>query len=144
MFKHHRFGFRPFHIFAVALIGLLGVSACRHKDRSERILKHIDSRVSKLDLNETQKAKYQEIRSKVAVELKSQFAVRQKVRDSLKTELTKPEPDMRGASVQLEKLMKDRGDGFARLPGYFADFYETLNPEQKAKVLKKMRDRLDL
>lgn len=122
----------------------LGLAGCHRGDRTEHILKRMDHKVKKLDLTEAQKQKYAEIRTKVATELKQSFGTRQRVRESLRAEFGKEAPDIRSASASMEKLILDRGQSFSRLPGYFAEFYETLNPEQKAKVLKTIRRRLDL
>ena len=132
-------------LFPVALLGLaVAAAGCRHGDRSERILIHVDGRVSKLDLNEAQKVKYAEIRAKVATEMKQSFGTREQVKETLRTEFRKEAPDVRAASAAMEQVIQARGQSFARLPGYFADFYETLNAEQKARVLKKIRSKLDL
>ena len=132
-------------LFPVALMGLaMAAAGCRHGDRSEHVLKHMDRRVSKLDLTEAQKQKYADIRAKVAVELKQSFGTKEQMKEALRGEFRKETPDVRAASAAMEKVIQTRGQSFAKLPGYFADFYETLNADQKAKVLKKIRGRLDL
>ncbi len=131
-------------IALIALMSLTALAGCgRHrwhkKDNTDRILKHVDKRVNKLELNQEQNAKYQEIRTRLRADLKKMYETRRGTMTAVKAEFQKPTPDVQGLANRVKSEMENRNKTFSSFPGYFAEIYAILNDEQKQKVNKKLK-----
>jgi hypothetical protein len=111
------------------------------KDFSEFILQRLDKRVKALDLSEAQKEKYEEIKGKIEIRLKEHVDDKKRLMEEIQTEMKKEDPDIKALSESIKKQMK-------RFPGFmegnldlFIEFYETLNKEQKNKIIATIRKR---
>jgi Spy/CpxP family protein refolding chaperone len=136
----------------VLLIGFGRVAAwgpCRgfhpgfhHKDLSEFILWRLDKGVAELNLSEAQKGKYEEMKGKLETRLKEHREDRKKWMEELQTAMKKEDPDVRSLSESLKKRM-NRFSGF--MEGnldLFVQFYDTLDPGQKEKVMARIREKM--
>ena len=113
-----------------------------NKDFSEFILRRLDKRVEELNLSEAQKGKYEEIKGKLATRLKEHMDDKKRLLEEIKTEMKKEDPDVKALSESIKKQRK-------RFPGFmegnldlFIEFYETLDKEQRDKVMATIRKKM--
>ena len=112
------------------------------EDFSEHVLGRLDKKVEKLDLSETQQGKYQEIRNKIEADLAKMRENRKVFFRELQNEFNRESPDVNAVA----SLLKGR---IQLIPGFmegkldqFLDFYNMLNKDQKAQVIKKFREKI--
>jgi Spy/CpxP family protein refolding chaperone len=114
-----------------------------HKNFSEHILKRFDSRIQKLGLSDAQQEKYKKIREKVKANLESGRTEREKLFSELRTEINRENPDIDTVTGILKRGLRDLPGFMEQNLDYGVELYEILNPEQKAKVLEHMREKMD-
>ena len=113
------------------------------KDFSEFILWRLDNRVEELDLLETQKEKYEEIKGKIETQLNEGKADRKRLMKEFQTEMNKENPDVKVLAESIKKRIK-RISGF--LEGnldLFVEFYENLDEQQKDKTIDTIREKME-
>ena len=113
-----------------------------HKDVLEFILRRLDKGVEGLNLSEAQKGKYEEMKGKLETRFKEHRDDRKRWMEELQTAMKKEGPDVKVLSESLKKRI-ERFSGF--MEGnldLFVEFYETLDKEQKEKIMAKIRDRM--
>lgn len=138
------FKFATFLLFGVLTLGAF--SHCRPKwnrDHSEKILSHIDRKVSKLDLDEAQNVKYQSIRSRIQADLKIGHQERMKSIGRIKSEFLKDNPDVNTLSTQIKEDLTKKDNLMFKAPEYFAEIYAILNADQKKEVRDWVNDKLE-
>ena len=113
-----------------------------NKDFSEFILWRLDKRVEGLNLSEAQKGKYEEMKGKLETRLKEHRDDRNRFMEELQTAINKENPNVKVLSESVKK-------GIERFSGFmegnldlFVEFYETLDKEQKEKIMAKIRDKI--
>lgn len=112
------------------------------KDFSEHVLGRLDKKVGKLDLSEIQQGKYQEIRNKIETDLVKMRENRKVFFRELQNEFNRENPDV-SAVVSLLKERSQLIPGFMeRKLDQFLDFYNILEEDQKAQVIKKFREKI--
>ena len=114
-----------------------------NKDFSEFILWRLDKRVEALNLSETQKGKYEEIKGKIETRIKEHRNDRKRWKEELQTEMNKEDPDVKVLSESFKKRIK-------RFPGFmegnldlFVEFYENLDEEQKERIMATLRKKMN-
>jgi hypothetical protein len=99
--------------------------------------------MKELNLTEGQQDKYNQIRSNVEKHLTEGMDDRKAMRETFHSEMSKDEPDMR----LLVNMMKEKINEVSGLMGENLDlvvgFYESLNVDQKNKILNEIRDRME-
>jgi hypothetical protein len=114
-----------------------------HKDVGEFVLWRLDKQMKELNLTEGQQDKYNQIRSNVEKHLTEGMDDRKAMRETFHSEMSKDEPDMR----LLVNMMKEKINEVSGLMGENLDlvvgFYESLNVDQKNKILNEIRDRME-
>ena len=112
------------------------------KDFSEFILWRLDKGVEGLNLSEAQKEKYEEMRAKLETRFKELREERKRWREELQGKMKKEDPDVKVLSESVKK-------GIERFSGFmegnvdlFVQFYETLDQEQKDKIMARIRERM--
>jgi hypothetical protein len=113
-----------------------------HKDVSEFILWRLDKRVEGLNLSEAQKGKYDEIKGKLETRFKEHRDERKRFMEELQTEMSKEDTDVKVLSESVKKRI-ERFSGF--MEGnldLFVEFYETLDHEQKEKIMATIRKKM--
>jgi len=113
-----------------------------HKDVSEFILWRLDKGVKGLNLSEAQKGKYEEMKGKLEGRFKEHRDDRKRWMEELQTAMKKEDPDVKVLSESVKK-------GIERFSGFmegnldlFVEFYETLDKEQKDKVMATVRKKM--
>ena len=113
-----------------------------HKDVSEFILWRLDKGVEGLNLSEAQKGKYEEMKGKLETRLKEHRDDRKRWMEELQTAMARQDPDVKVLSESVKKRI-ERFSGF--MEGnldLFVEFYETLDKEQKEKIMAKIREKM--
>jgi len=113
-----------------------------HKDISEFILWRLDKGVEGLNLSEAQKGRYEEMKGKLEARFKEHRDDRKRWMEELQTTMKKEDPDAKVLSESVKK-------GIERFSGFmegnldlFVEFYETLNKEQKEKIMATVREKM--
>jgi len=138
------FKFATYFLFGVLTLGAF--SQCRPKwnqDHSDKILSYMDRKISKLDLDESQNAKYQSIRARIQADLKLGHQERLKGIGKIKSEFQKENPDVKTLSLQIKEDLSKKDNFMFKAPEYFAEIYAILNLEQKKKVKEWVNDKLE-
>lgn len=114
-----------------------------HKDIGEFILWRLDKQMKELNLSEGQQDKYNQIRSNIEKHLIEGMDDRKVMMDTFHGEMSKDDPNVR----LLVDMMKKKIDEVSGLMGENLDlvvgFYESLDVDQKNKILNEIRDRMD-
>ena len=113
-----------------------------HKDVSEFILWRLDKGVEGLNLSEAQKGKYEEMKGKLEGRFKEHRDDRKRWMEELQTAMKKEGPDVKVLSESIKKRI-ERFSGF--MEGnldLFVEFYETLDQEQKEKIMATIRKKM--
>ncbi len=113
-----------------------------NKDFSEHILRRLDKRVEALNLSEAQKDKYKEIRGKLEMRLKEHMNGRKRLMEEIQTEMKKEELDVKALSESIKEQMKRVPDFMEGNLDLFIEFYETLDKEQKDKIISTIRKKM--
>jgi Spy/CpxP family protein refolding chaperone len=112
------------------------------KDFSEFILWRLDKGVKGLNLSEAQKGKYEEMKGKLETRLKEHRDDRKRWMEELQTAMNKENLDVKVLSESVKKRI-ERFSGF--MEGnldLFVEFYETLDKEQKEKIIATIRKKM--
>ncbi|MCJ7783279.1 MAG: hypothetical protein MUP41_05055 [Desulfobacterales bacterium] len=113
-----------------------------HKNVSEFILWRLDKGVEGLNLSEPQKGKYEEMKGKLETRFKEHRSDRKRWMEELQTAMKKEDPDVKALSESVKKRI-ERFSGF--MEGnldLFVEFYETLDQEQKEKIIATIRKKM--
>ena len=113
------------------------------KDIAEFILWRMDKKMKELNLSEEQQEKYNQIRSNIEKHFTEGMDDRKMMMDTFHGEMSKEDPDVR-LMVDLVKKKIDELSGFmGENLDLVVGFYESLNDEQKNKVLTAIRERME-
>ena len=140
-------------VLLVALFTGVGLVAARgpcrgfhpgfhHKNVSEFILWRLDKGIEGLNLSEPQKGKYEEMKGKLEGRFKEHRSDRKRWMEELQTAMKKEDPDVKVLSESVKKRI-ERFSGF--MEGnldLFVEFYETLDQEQKEKIIATIRKKM--
>lgn len=134
-----------FFISGLIALGLASCGRCpwHHGDRSQFLLRHLDSRMEKLDLNDSQKASYQSLRAGLEADLKKLQGERKDTTGKIKAELSAASPDMKKVAGYMKEGMKRHPDVFERNIDRLVDFYGQLNEKQQKDVRELILKRIE-
>lgn len=133
-------------MLAGGAVTMLALAACRPsmgRDYSEHMLRHMDRKVERLELNAEQEQKYQALRERLRGDLRKNYLARIASLQRVKQEFDKENPDVRAAANFVKEQMQSRQGFMQSTPDYFVEFYNILNPEQQREVRDWVRDRLE-
>jgi Spy/CpxP family protein refolding chaperone len=99
------------------------------------ILKKVDSEVKELGLTAEQQTKYQDIRSRLEVDVRKHMDTMNQLHSDLEKDPKAERPDVNAMAAQLKKRFADEGDPRQKLVDYFVEFYNILNPDQQKKLI---------
>ena len=113
-----------------------------NKDFLELILRRLDKRVEGLNLSEAQKGKYEQMKGKMETRLKEHRDDRKRWMEELQTAMNKEDPDVKVLSESVKKRMERFSDFIEGNLDLFVEFYDTLDKEQKDKVIATIREKM--
>ncbi len=102
----------------------------------------LDKGVEELNLSETQKERYGELKEEIKTGLKERMDERNRWREELQTELSKENPDVRALSESVKHRIELFSGFMEENLDLFAEFYQTLDQQQKQKVLAMVREKM--
>ncbi len=106
------------------------------------VLWRLDKGVEELNLTEPQKEKYGKLKEEIKTRLKELMNERKRWREELQTEMSKENPDVRVLSDSVKQRI-ERFSGFMEENlDLLVTFYETLDQQQKEKILAMVRERM--
>jgi len=129
--------------------GLLFAGCSRHRGHfcsdklPDKVLKRMDRKVAKLDLNDAQQAKYNVIRKEVKADLTAMQQRHRAAGKIIGAELEKENPDMESIIKTAKEAHNKRPEVFNKYADLLLGFYNSLDGEQQTKVLDKLRDHAD-
>ncbi len=113
-----------------------------HKDVSEFILWRLDKGVEALHLSEVQKGKYEEMKGKLEGRFKEHRDDRKRWMEELQTAMEKKDPGVKVLSESLKKRIERFSEFMEGNLDLFVEFYETLDKEQKEKIMATIREKM--
>ena len=113
------------------------------KDFSEFILARIDSRVEDLDLSEDQMAEYRGVRQKAKDKFVFAMEKRKEFFRELRDEVNEDNPDMNALAGRIKLHLGKMEDFMSNNLDLLMEFYNILDEDQKARVIEKMRDKME-
>lgn len=117
-------------------------SAGHHKDIAEFILWRIDKLAKVLNLNAEQKVKYEELKSNITSRMSTGFEERRKMKARFLAEMNKENPDVQGLVETAKNRINDFSGFLSKNLDLLADFYDTLNVDQKRLLNTEIRERM--
>jgi len=114
-----------------------------HRGDFERVLKHVDERVESLNLTDPQKEKYAAVRLKMKSELIKGVENRKKLAVDVRKEMQKDLPDMHKVAGMVSDHIGMLPAALDNGMNLFLEFYEVLDENQKAMIIRHMRKHLD-
>jgi len=113
------------------------------KGFSEFILWRLDKKVKDLELSDTQKEKYEELKGKIETQLREGMADRKRIIEEFHTEVNKEDPDVKALAESIKKRIKSFSGLVEGNLDLFIDFYENLDDEQKEKIINGIREKME-
>jgi len=102
----------------------------------------LDKGVKGLNLSEPQKGKYEEMKGKLEGRFKEHRDDRKRWMEELQTAMNKEDPDVRVLSESVKKRIESSSGFLEGNLDLFVEFYETLDKEQKDKVMATVRKKM--
>jgi hypothetical protein len=114
-----------------------------HKDVGEFVLWRVDKQMKELNLTEGQQDKYNQIRSNIEKHLTEGMDDSKVMRETFHSEMNKDNPDMSLLAVMMKKKINEVSGLMGENLDLVVGFYESLDVDQKNKILNEIRDRMD-
>ncbi len=108
----------------------------------EQMLRCMDKKMAELNLSETQKEKYAQLRSRFKTDFEEMRSRRQKFINNIRTQIDRPDPDMQRLADMVKERLKEMPGRIGTHLDQLVEFYNILNKDQKARVLERMRQRV--
>ena len=109
----------------------------------ERILARMDGHMEELNLSETQRLKYEEVRSNIITRMSEGMEARREFFESLRTEINGENPDLHVMADQIKEKIRGMSGFIEENLDLFLEFHDTLDEDQKAKVLEHFREKMN-
>ncbi len=106
------------------------------------MLKRLDKKVKDLNLTPDQKAKYDELRTRLKERMAAAKEDRLKFRETVRTELAKESPDVAVLNGMIKTKIGTVSGAMQEGLDAFTSFYSVLDEGQKQKVLAGIRKRM--
>jgi len=133
---------RKLHIsilLAVVVVALTVAGCYRHtpEERANRVVDHI---ASKLDLNDTQKAKLNAIKDEFVAKAPAWRKTREETFTELITLMKEPTIDQGKLNALVDKNKGQADELVGFIFAKYAEFHDLLTPEQREKAAKEMEE----
>lgn len=109
----------------------------------ERMLGKVDYMVQELKLTADQQGKYSVIRETMSVNLDKIAKRHDEVRNSIHTEMDKPNPDVRAIAKTVKSEIRTMPDMVTAQIDSLLEVYEILDANQQKQLVSMMKERMD-
>ena len=113
------------------------------RDFPKHALERLDCKVGKLNLSESQKVKYEEIRDKIAADMSNMIENRKNFFTELKEEMNQENPDIEKIAALMKEKLEQMPVKIGAHLDHFVEFYIILNEEQKSRVIERFREKMN-
>ncbi len=113
------------------------------KDFSQRFLERMDKKISKLELSDIQQEKYNGIRKKLETDLNEMEKNQKLFFHEMRDEINRENPDMDKVAEMVKTKLVKMPDRMGKNIDYFTEFYSILDEDQKGRVLKEIREKMN-
>jgi hypothetical protein len=117
-------------------------SGFHQKEIAEFILWRMDKMAQKLNLTAEQKTKYEGLKSNITSRMSSGFEERRKMKARFLEEMNKENPDVQGLVESVKTRINDFSGFLSKNLDLIADFYDSLNVDQKRMLNTEIRERM--
>ncbi|MBI5585421.1 MAG: hypothetical protein HY892_16545 [Deltaproteobacteria bacterium] len=117
-------------------------SGFHQKEVAEFILWRMDKTAQKLNLNADQKVRYEELKNNITSRLSAGFEERRQMRARVHEEMNKENPDVQGLVEAAKTRINDFSGFLSKNLDLLADFYDSLNVDQKRLINTEIRERI--
>jgi hypothetical protein len=117
-------------------------SGFHQKEVAEFIFWRMDKTAQKLNLTAGQKVKYEELKSNIASRMSTGFEERRQLRARFLEEMNKENPDVQGLAESVKTRINDFSGFLSKNLDLIADFYDSLNVDQKRLLNTEIRERM--
>ncbi|MFC1863180.1 Spy/CpxP family protein refolding chaperone [Thermodesulfobacteriota bacterium] len=114
-----------------------------NKNVTEFIMWRMEKKIEDLDFSEKQMAEFKTIQTTLEIRINEFIDHRKVMMDEFYAEINKDEPDLKDLKESMKVKITEMSEFMGETLDLFLGFYETLNKEQKAKVLRDIRNRFE-
>ncbi len=136
--------------YLTAIIALLAAfaSGCHRRpwgsdNLSERVLDHLDEHVEDINLTEPQNTKYQELRSRLEVDLNKTQATHKAFKLKLKEMINQDDADVKQITAEMRFKLNEMPDKLTVYLDYVDEMWDILDEQQQGTVMTEVRDKMD-
>ena len=112
------------------------------EDVTDFILWKMDRHVKDLNLDDSQRQEYENIKAEVKANITAAMERRREFHDMVHNEMRKENPDLNALAVEVKKRLETVPDLIGENIDLFLRFYNVLNGEQKAQMIEMFRSRM--
>ena len=139
---------RTIFILAVFTMITAFIGGCHHRgfgsDKTpDRILDRLDDHVEDLKLNAEQNVKYEDLKSRLKVDLSKQQANHKAFKFKIKDLVETQNGDVKDLTAELRSKIKGMPDTAELYLDYVDELYDILDETQKETVMIEIRDKVD-
>lgn len=136
---------RTFSIMAVFVAIVALASGCHRgpwgsDSLSERVIDHLDSHVEDLDLNENQTVQYEEIKSRLTIDLDKTQAEHKAFKQSIRTIATQEDATVKDITTEVRFKLNELPTKASVYLDYVDELWGVLDEKQQAIVMTEMRE----
>jgi len=117
-------------------------SGFHQKEVAEFIFWRMDKTAQKLSLTAEQKVKYEELKNNLSSRMAAGFEERRQLRARFQEEMNKENPDVQGLVESVKTRINDFSGFLSKNLDLIADFYDSLNVDQKRLINTEIRERM--
>lgn len=109
----------------------------------EHIENHLDEKVEELDLSESQKEQYEEIKQELVAKLKQGFKKRKEFMKEIEIEINNENPDLNAVAAMVKQKLSEFPAIMEGHMDLILSFYNMLDEEQQEKVIEEIREKME-
>lgn len=137
----------PIAVVAIFLTAAVAYSfGSRHRSSGvakDFMMYRLDKLGKELNLTPDQQAKMDSFKQDLGNTIDQKFEKRKEVRDAIRAELSKPNPDISKIQPLIDQQIDDMAQSAHQMVGRMSEFYGQLTPDQQKILTQHFLDRMD-
>jgi Spy/CpxP family protein refolding chaperone len=137
----------PIAVVAIFLTAAVAYSfGSRHRSpgvAKDFMMYRLDKLSKELNLTPDQQAKMDSFKQDLGNTIDQKFEKRKEVRDAIRAELSKPNPDITKIQPLIDQQIDDMAQSAHQMVGRMSEFYGQLTPDQQKILTQHFLDRMD-